>query len=160
MCVTNVGFKFSSVQRSHWECDGGLLGTQDSPIVSLTSGQLTISTHLLQRMGRIWSRPATVKHPDTARLQHIVSTNTTQTGSNSSVSVKSLSGCFLFVVSKLMLRSPWHARCETERKRSERYILPRDGLGDVDRMVSQSWHSSNAEYNLGDTWYHIKKMLI
>lgn len=38
---------------------------------------LTIATHLLQHTGRIWSRLATVNHPDTARLQHIVSTNIT-----------------------------------------------------------------------------------
>lgn len=85
VCVTNAGLNFSNVQRSHWEHDGGLLRSGGLPIVVLTSGRIllfTVSTDLLQHTGDIWSSPATVNHPDTARLEHIVSTNPTQTDLN------------------------------------------------------------------------------
>lgn len=58
VCVTNAGLNFSSVQRSHWERDGGLLRSGGLPIVALTSGRsplLTVSTDLLQHTGDIWS---------------------------------------------------------------------------------------------------------
>lgn len=76
------GPNFSTVQRSHWECDGGLLRSGGLPIVILISSWgplLAVSTDLLQHSGDIWSRPVTVNHPDT---EHNVSTNTTETDYN------------------------------------------------------------------------------
>lgn len=71
MRVTNAGFNFSSVQRSHWECDECLLRAGGLPIVGLSSGRpplLTVCSDLLQHTEEIWSNTARVNHPDTAKL--------------------------------------------------------------------------------------------
>lgn len=84
--VTNAGLNFSAIQRSHCEYNGGLLRLGVSPIVVLTSGRsllFTVSTDLPQHTGDIWSSPATVNHPDTASLEHILPANTTWTHYNS-----------------------------------------------------------------------------
>lgn len=100
LCVTNADLGCSGVQGvtvgAWWRPAeiGGL------PIVVLTSGRillLAVAADLLQRAGDIWSRPATVNHPDTAGREHIVLTNQTRTD-YSSMSVGGwggLSGCFL-----------------------------------------------------------------
>lgn len=107
---------------------------------------LTIATHLLQHTGRIWSRLATVNHPDTARLQHIVSTNITAACQSEFIWLFALCS-ELTNVQISMACCVWNREAEEWAARTG-YSLER-----TREMVSETW----TECNLRDTWYHYQK---